>query len=50
MSGCLRDLALERRISTSIANQALSVVLVTHRSETLIATSKQVNLERVEHG
>jgi len=44
------DLALERRISTSIANQALSVVLVTHRSETLIATSKQVNLERVEHG
>jgi ATP-binding cassette subfamily B protein RaxB len=42
------DLALERRISSSIANQALAIVLVTHRSETLIATSKQVSLERSE--
>ncbi len=40
------DVNLEKRISSSIADQALAVVLVTHRSETLIATSKQVSLDR----
>ncbi|MGZ5037897.1 MAG: peptidase domain-containing ABC transporter, partial [Usitatibacter sp.] len=36
------DLALERRISTSLSGRSLSVVIVSHREETVISTGKRL--------
>ena len=38
------DLALERRISSSLCGRSLSVVIVTHREETVISTGKRLDL------
>ncbi len=38
------DLALERRISSSLSGRSLSVVIVSHREETVISTGKRLNL------
>ena len=39
------DLALERRISSSLSGRSLSVVIVSHREETVISTGKRLNLK-----
>jgi ATP-binding cassette subfamily B protein RaxB len=39
------DVALERRISKSLSEKALSLVLVSHRSETIAATIKRVDFQ-----
>jgi ATP-binding cassette subfamily B protein RaxB len=36
------DLALERRISGSLAGQSLSVITVSHRADTVAASAKQL--------
>jgi ATP-binding cassette, subfamily B, bacterial CvaB/MchF/RaxB len=38
------DLALERRISSSLSGRSLSVVIVSHREETVISTGKRLDL------
>ena len=38
------DLALERRISSSLSGRSLSVVIVSHREETVISTGKRLSL------
>jgi ATP-binding cassette, subfamily B, bacterial CvaB/MchF/RaxB len=38
------DLALERRISSSLSGRSLSIVIVTHREETVISTGKRLDL------
>ena len=38
------DLALERRISTALTQQALSLVVVSHRPETAAVSSKRLEL------
>ena len=38
------DVALERRISSSIADRSLSLVIVSHRQETVSASIKQIKL------
>jgi ABC-type bacteriocin/lantibiotic exporter with double-glycine peptidase domain len=37
------DVALERRISSSIVNPSLALVVVSHRPETIEATVKRIN-------
>src|SRR5262249_32921877 len=41
------DLALEKRIGLSLSEHSLSVVLVTHRPETVASTVRQVHLDQV---
>jgi ATP-binding cassette subfamily B protein RaxB len=38
------DVALERRISTSIAKCTLALIIVSHRDETVAATSRKVEM------
>jgi len=38
------DLALERRISSSLSGRSLSIVIVTHREETVISTGKRLDM------
>ena len=39
------DLALERRISSSLSERSLSLVIVSHRSETVISSGKRLDLQ-----